>query len=476
MPLDLSLDALHAPHIGSSLLDRVTATLQGITNRNLARATHGSESPVFNNRKEEMKLRLMKRGKAVTFEQATDVVGRARILLSLYVENATRSDASAWLPAFDETVASSVLGLSGRAWHGGRRRQATQLFFELFDLLPALRVLCSRILESYETSDSHASSLTAVWHQKRATIFATDGPQKVALAAREGETLGELMERFAVRKEGRFSARVKECFFLTRLQTVELGQGQEILQQLEAMRTAPYQAGVPLGAAALRIMTRRVLESRGEWKGDWPDWILRLGCDPALPPTGEQFGKWWGCWNPTRAELDCAQRAVNRQTLEYFIQFLEVSLSGTTGYDQFEARAGFLRWLDDTRKILRFKLMLHPQAFQALPRAYQQQRHRVAKIEGAAQGTSVIVMECIDGLWIVEGTHSFAIRVFRNTFPLPEVFRENRSAYYYSAFTQGPMHRDTITGIWKKHTGSWLPDLLWKMSYKFQIEWPRRGH
>ena len=476
MHLDLRLRDLPLPRIASLQLVGVTRIVQELTRRNLAKATQGIESKPFENRKELMKQRLMKRQKKnVSFEQATNEDGRERLLLSLYLEYAARSDAS-WLPAFDESIATSVLGEDGGEWHAGRRRQAIQLFFTHFDQLPALKVLCSRILESYEALDSPTSGLCAVWFQQRTTIFAVDGPQRVMRGASERETLAELMDRFAVPGEGRFSARLKECYLLARLEAVELGQGQEILQQLEAIRTLQYEAGVPLGAAALRIMTRRVLASQGEWKGDWADWILRLGCDPALPPTSETFGKWWGCWYPTRAELECAQRALNRKTLEYFIQFLEASLSGTSGYDQFEARAGFLRWLDDTRKIVRFKLMLHPHAFQALPKTYRQQRHRVSKIEGAAQGTSVIVMECIDGVWIVEGTHSFAIRAFRNTFPLMEVFNENRDSYYYPSFTQGPMHRDSCPGIWKAHMGSWVADLLWQMSYYFKVEWTRRGY
>ena len=467
MPLELRLNDLTLPRIATIRLDGAIRSLHEIATRN----PPGRESEPFTNRKEEMRQRLIKRGKSGSFEQATDEDGRERLLLSLYLEYATRSDAP-WLPAFDEYIANSVLGENGRLWHAGRRRQATQLFFTHFDQLPALNVLCRRNLESYEALDPPVSDLGAVWHQYRALIFATDGPQRITRVASERETLAELMDRFAVPKEGRFSARLKECYLLTRLEGIELGQGQEILQQLEAIRSLQYEAGVPLGAAALRIMTRRVLASRGEWKGDWADWILRLGCDPALPHTSEPFGKWWGCWHPTRAELECAQRALNRKTLEFFIQYLEASLSGTSGYDQFEARAGFLRWLDDSRNIIRFKLLLHPRAYQDVPKEYRQQRHRVAKIEGSGQGASIVVMECIDDVWIAEGTHSFAIRAFRRCFPVPEVFQENRSYYNYNSFTQGEMHRDSCTGIWKPHMGDWINDLFYQMKQKFHIEPP----
>ena len=463
MPLELRLREIPTPRISTLQLDAAVRTLQRITNRK-----EGGESKHFKNLKEELKQRLMNSKRAAAFEQTTAVVGRERLLLSLYLEHTGRSDTE-WLPPFNDAIAESVLGSDGGKWHSGRRRQAVLLFFTHFDALPALDDLCARLLESFADSESHASSAVNVWHQNPDTIFAIDGPQKVAKAAKKGEALTELMARFALPEEGRFSARLKESFLLTRLESVELGEGQEILEELETIRTLPYQGGVPMGSAALRIMIRRVLKTGGDWKGDWPDWILRLGCDPSL--AGRIFGEWWGCWHPTSEELDCARRAVNRQTLEYFIQFLEQSLRGKPGQDQFESRAGFLRWLDDTGKIRRFKLLLHPSAYVALPNAYRQQQQRVAQIEGSGQGTSIIVMECTDDIWIVEGTHIFAIRVFRNDFPLPEVFLENRRSFSYSSFTQGAMHRDSCTGIWKKHMGSWLPDLLWQIQCNFRVEW-----
>lgn len=466
MHLDLRLNDLSAPRIIGIRLEGAIRALHEIATRNPL----GRESEPFTNRKEEMKQRLMRRGKTVSFEQATDEDGRERLLLSLYLEYATRSDVP-WLPPFDESIASSVLGENGRNWHAGRRRQATQLFFTHFEQLPALKLLCSRILEAYEALDPPISGLGAVWHQNRTLIFATDGPQRIARAASERETLVDLMDRFAVPKEGRFSARIKECYLLTRLEAIELGQGQEILSELEAMRNVPYLPGIPLGAAAVRILTQRILEAGGVWQGDWVDWLLRLGSDPWIPNSAE-FLKWWACWHPTPAELECARRGVNRQTLEYFILFLDASLKEEGKYEQFKDRAGFLRWLDDTRKIRRFKLMLHPRAHQYLPRAYQQQRNRVAQIEGSGQGASVIVMECIDDVWIVEGTHSFAIRVLRGECPVPEVFLEERASYPYSRFTQDSMHRDTCTGIWKPHIGDWISDLLWQMKWKFHIEPP----
>jgi EH_Signature domain len=471
MNLELSLKALPKPRIGIHLLKAASQRLKEITDKNIAKTTQGSESPVFKNLKEEMKRRLIEWDQIMTFDQVTNKVGRERILISLYMEYAARPDEAPWLPRFNDAIALSVLGADGREWHVGRLRQATQLFFTHFDRLPALDELCIRISESFQILPLQASNTVNVWHQYRTVIFAIDGPQRVALAAGEHETLMEITARMAVPNEGRFSAKLKECFLLSRLQNVELGKGQEILQELESLKDSSYEMGISLGAAALRIMTRRVLDSRDEWKGNWPDWILKIGCDPSIPQASQPFGKWWGCWHPTHAELVCAQRGINRQTLEYFITVLKSSLRGTSGYDQFESRARFLRRLDDTQKIIRFKLLLHPSAFQSLPKAYQLRAHQVTQIEGSTLGGSIIVMECIDRIWIAEGTHSFAIRVFQNQFPVPVVFSEDRRSYRYLMFTQGAMHKETCTGIWKAHMGDWLPDLLHKMAYQYHIEW-----
>jgi hypothetical protein len=467
MFLDLRLRELPAPRISTIRLDGSTRALREIASRNRARADGGGESRAFRNRKEEVRRHLMSRGSAAIFEEARKP-GAERVLISLYVEHAAQADAK-WLPAFDEAVAQTVLGLDGRAWHAGRRRQATQLFFTQFDRLPALPQLCERLVESYRRADLGAAGPGEIWRAHHAMLFRTDGPQKIATAAKGSEMLSQLSERFAVPDTGRFAARLKELLLLTKLQATEIGKGAELLQELEAIRDSPFENGVLMGSAALRMMTRKVLASGGEWKGDWPDWILRLGCDPALPATSAVFGKWWGSWHPTAAELSCAQRALNRQTLEYFIQFLEQSLVEIGKHDQFESRAGFLRRLDDTRRILRFKLILHPTVFQNLPRAYREQRHRIAKLEGG-QGTSVIAMECSDDVWLVEGTHIFALRAFRRDFPAPEIFRENRSSYPYYTFTQEGMHKDRCP-IWKAHMCDWLPSFLARMNYRFQVEW-----
>ncbi len=477
MPLDLRLIRAPATRIGRITLEAAVTSLRALA----FPITTTPGPPSKGSREEEMIQRLKNRRPHESFAQVTQGVGRERILLSLYTQF-TGQKAADWLPPFNSEVASSVLGARGGEWHPARRRQASQLFFTHLDRLPALGMLCDRLRESHDCVGSDASEELAMRHKHRLDLFTPNGPDHLAKATQLGETLIELMDRFAIPREvggvqlsGRFAERLKECFLLSRLKAVELGGGQEILKEIQAMRDVPYQPGVPMGAAALRILTQRTLAAGGTWKDDWADWLLKLGSDPALPNSAE-FRKWWSCWNPTPTELECARRGLNRKTLEYFIRFLEASLSGTDAQDQFTRRSAFLRWLDESGKIRQFKLLLHPNAFEALPREYRQHRNRVARLDGSHTGASVIVFQCVDDVWIVEGTHSFAIRMFRGNFPVAEALAEARARYDYAVFTQGRMHKDAVEeiGIYKRHQGDWETGLLWKMQWAFRIEPPWR--
>ena len=84
--------------------------------------------------------------KRQSFEEATNVPGRERLLLSIYREYHGKRDAKDWLPELDDRIAESILGNSGRDWSPLRRIQAALLFFDHFDQIPALSFLCDRLL------------------------------------------------------------------------------------------------------------------------------------------------------------------------------------------------------------------------------------------------------------------------------------------------------------------------------------------
>lgn len=463
------------PRLNSISLEKSISSLREITKRNEQTGEGKALSPIIAKLKESFINNLKTNSEHQSFESVTasENPQRAMVLLSIYLEYFDRQDAG-WLPKFEDNIAYSILGSHGANLSPIPRNQLTILFFTQFNHLPALNQICALLIESYHSIEGAMSPKDRILRDNAEVIFSMDGPQRVADAANSGESILELIERFAIRAEGpkdQFAARLKECFLLQKIQKSKIGEGEEILNEIKLARKSPYQAGMLLGAAALKIMTQKVLRSGGAW-GAWADWMLELGCDPNRIRSNE-FPTWWGAWHPTREELECAQRGLRSRTLEYFIKALEDSLREIGKHDQFESRARFLRWLDATDKIQDFKLILTSVHFQSLPKSHRTDNTSVKKFTNTNRnGASIIVLKCTEGLWISEGTHSYAIRVFKNTLPIRDVFLDNRN-FTYAEFINGTMHKDICKkiGIWETHLGEWDKRLIRNIRSKYNVEW-----
>lgn len=470
MHLDLRLSDLSVPRIAAIRLVGSTRTLQEITNRNLAKATHGAESRQFKNRKEEMKERLMHREENITFEQATAGVGRERLLLSLYLEYAGHSKAD-WLDKFDEKIASSVLGVSGRDWHAGRRRDATQLFFAQFDQLPVtgLLRLCSLLFESYESMESEGQGVVVLWRRHRKILFAPPGHQSVARSARKDETLPSLMERFGIPSDGRFAECLRQVFLLNAVRDCALGEEIPALEAIASptLKTQRASASQLMGAAALQIMVQRVANEGGrKWSGDWPNWIARLGCDPRHGRAMGEGAKWWG-W-ATEDELSLAQQGITGLTLRFFIEFLRRSLQGTDKEPQFALRARFLLGLFDSGKIQSARLALNWAAYQHLDRKFRDV-WTVAHLSATTDETSMICLKCVDDIFVIEGTHSFGLRMFHQDFPIHGFWERPKQTYQDRELRISPGK----CPVFLRHDqgGNWIDRFFYQLRSEFHIEW-----
>ena len=468
MPLDFRLCELPMPRVGVHLLANASRALQETTRRNIAKAAQGSESAQFKNRKEEMKRRLISRRVSETFEQATAVVGRQRLLLSLYLEYAARSDAG-WLPAFDEAVARSVLGESGRDWHGGRRRQATSLFFTHFERLPVagLSRLCARLVESYDALEGGAQGDVVKWQQHRRILFTPAGPQGVARSAVANETSPALMARFAVPNAGRFTECLRQELLLNGLRGAPFGQEVSALTEIEAVRSERASSSLLMGAAALQIIVQRVAwEGKRRWSGDWPKWITRLGCDPRYGRATAEGAKWWG-W-ATDDELRLAQQGITGLTLRFFVEFLQRSLQGTNAEPQFTLRSRFLIGLYEAGKIQSARLALHSTAYYHLDPKYRD-GWSVARLSTTTDETSMICLRCVNDIFIIEGTHTFGLRIFQNTFPIPGFWERPKSLYQDKELRVSPGE----CPVFLRHDkgGSWVRNFFRELRSRFHVEW-----
>jgi hypothetical protein len=465
MRLDLSLRDLAAPRLSEALLRRPSRTLHEIKSRNEARWVQGNTSKEFQNRKDRLRKRLqaaVRTGEPFSKIVRTEV-GWHRLLLGIYLDDLGEE----WLPAFDRNIATDVLGKAGEPWHASRRRQVTQIYFHHFDLIDALPFVCQRLRESYAAVDGEPNSPACAWAKHRALVFDPEGPAKIASQARPSETLESLRERFAVPAEGRFTESLRQLYLLESLKQCGLGEEPPTLEQIEAAKTETALESLRLGAAALRIIVRRVAkDARERWPDGWQKWIVRLGCDPRLGRASAEGAKWWG-W-ATDAELRLAQQGVTGLTLRFFIEFLERSLRGTEKESQFALRSRFLLALFDANKIIDARMALNWSSLQRLDRRYRDS-WSIAHLSATTDETSMIALRCTEDVFIIEGTHNYGLRAFHRTFPVRGFWERTKRTYQDNELRISPSQCPVF--VTHVATGSWVSKFFRELRYKFHIEW-----
>jgi hypothetical protein len=469
MRIDLHLPDLPVPRLTEALLRGPSRILQDVSRRNRARFEQGTETKQFKNRKEELIRRLQHRATTgESFEQASDVVGRERLLLSLYLEYLGRADAT-WLPAFDNKRAIDLLGNSGADWHPGRQRQVTLLFFTHFDKLTALQLLCVLLNRAYASNElgGYGDVRVQRWREQRKTIFDLAGPEKIARQTTGAETLPEVMERFGVPNNGRFAEKLRQVFLLHGIKVAPLGRETSVFAEVEKLKNERASGNLLMGAAALKIMVQRVAAEGGrKWSDDWSRWIIRFGCDPRYGRASAENAKWWG-W-ATDAEIHLAQQGITGLTLRFFINFLRNSLSGTGKEEQFALRSRFLLALFDAGKIRNARLVLNRSAIQQLAPKYRDPG-TVALLLGTTDQTSMVCLNCADDIFIIEGTHTFGLRMFHRIFPIDGFWDHPRKTYQDRHLRISPA--DCPVFLRHSHSGNWVNKFFYELRTKFHIEW-----
>ncbi len=459
MNLELKLPRLPDPKLPETLLRRPLALLTKMKDRNEDRWGAGTGSPAFNNRKEKLRRRLqgaMNPSRELKKILATEV-GCQRLLLSLYVE----SHGQPWLPPFDEGVSADILGNDGERWNASRRRQATLLFFERFDSLPALAFLTKQLCSAYAASSSAVAGSAAVWSRERKRIFQIDAPLKIAASANKGESLQELMDRYGIPTKGTFSEKLRQVYLLETIQRCPFGTEPSVLQEIEHERDKPAVNSLFLGAAALRILVSRVQEEgRRQWPESWRKWLIRLGCDPRMGRHTAEGAKWWGWATPSQWNL--AVQGIIGESLKFFFDFLD----GTVSVHQWEERRAFLQSVLSSGKILDARLVLNQRCMQRLP---QQMRGTLntALLNSTTWDTSIIALKCVDDVYILEGTHSYALRAFHDSFPIDGFWERTRQHYNDSSLRIS----EYLCPIFIRHIGDWRHKFLHQLRRKFHIEW-----
>jgi len=463
MRLELTTLNVSTPSLGGSILKRPLTSLNGIKKRNEERWGTSKGSPLFENRKERLRQRLQDARnplKEIKKIQATEV-GWQRLLISLYVESYGQD----WLPPFDNHLAVEMFGPDGARWNPSRRRQASQLFFQRFDELPALRFLARQLRSAFDSGKSERGRNAGVWVRVRNTIFQSDGPQQIAASAAEGETLADLMISHGVPEKGQFSEKLRQVYLLETLQRCSYGSEPTVLDEIENEREKVAIDSLKLGEAALRILITRVeSEGRRQWPDGWRNWIVRLGCDPRMGRHNAEDAKWWG-W-ATQSQRNLAIQGIIGLSLQFFFDFLD----GTVSVHQWEERREFLQDLFNSGKICDARLVLNQQCMKSLP-TKMRDKWNTASLRSTTEDACIISLHCINDIYILEETHSYGLRAFHRTFPVKGFWERSRSEYRDNELRISPSN----CPVFIRHSGDWVRNFHNKLRRTFHPEWSNIG-
>jgi hypothetical protein len=466
--MNLNLKPLKEPKLSIPQLEKRIKILDHITSH-----LHEQGSLQTPDQVAELRQRVRAGYKAAgNFDDYTSVPRRESQLLSLYLMDLGNDEARQHLPPFDQEIATSILGDWSQNLKRHVRRQATQLYFAHYgeNRIGAMRFLADRLGASWriEEEDRLFDDASRAYQRHADLLFVADAPSKIAKQRNEGESVKALAARFGIPIESEFRERLFEEMIIERIKAAS---ADAINEELDAMvlesKERRMRSGYPLGAEVMRILIdRSISEFREKVPSGWKEKIVTYSCDPRLPDPATQ-SRWWG-WAGQK-QKNVALRALTELTLRQFIELLRKSLGGTAAGEPFEKRAKMLLKIFDLGKVIDARLVVHERTYGMLsPKLIE--TLRPLKTGGGPQYTSFVCLQCVDDVYLIEGTHSFALRGFlgAEAFPISPIWTANPGRYFDDSCFRISEYECNI--FQRHHTGDWLWDFDYQLRQR-HIEW-----
>lgn len=322
---------------------------------------------------------------------------------------------------------------------------SSQLFFDRFDLLGDTQSLAAFIRSQFRLNTGRKFSQTMARFAKYARIlFALHGPAAVVEQARKdglplekaAASLGIPLER-----EGRFFAQCKNIYYLDTLKGLRVGQDHEVLHELvrkDAYESA-YESGWLLGHKVVQIMVDKATGHQ-EMPANWLRVILSIAGDPRVSTRSSNFVRWWARLGSEYVKQ--VRQWLSGLDIELFLEVLGDYMEHSYDLElqrMFPARKRFLKGLFEKRLVRDTRLFLSGQAARYVRRHYNE--NDIPAYSRVAGSISVIYLN-IDGKHVVEGTHSFSLRIYQR---LPR--RNPVEDYDRNTFSS----RDLGKGLWEDY-------------------------
>lgn len=260
----------------------------------------------------------------------------------------------------------------------------------------------------------------ALYAENAELLFCSDGPANLVGYARQHDSdLDGVIDRLALKSfsGGRFLTLCRYQYYIETLRDIPVGGDHYVLSEVvkPMVANSPLSHGRHLGHQVLSILIDR---SEGQGLSQaWQNVILTIAGDPRVPKSSEKYQRWWTLLGEKRISL--MRGWLSRFDLKLFLDVLAESTKDTQNSEMarmFPPRKRFLEGLLEEGVIQESRLFLTSSAERTLRRNVEgEELPSFANVKGGH--ASVIYLKVKGGAHLVEGTHSFSIRVMNQ---LPE--------------------------------------------------------
>lgn len=289
-------------------------------------------------------------------------------------------------------------------------------------------------------------------------IFSPVGPSRVIkYSQKEKIDFDGMLKRLGLTgfAEGRFLTLCRYQYYLNTLEQIPVGEDHPVLSEVckTDVVNSPYAADKQLGHEILSILIDR---SEGQAiSQSWLNVILTIAGDPRVPKSSSNYQQWWALLGDKRIAL--MRGWLSRFDLKLFLKVLEQSAKDGKESDMermFESRKVFMEGLLEEGLVSESRLFLSANAVTYLKKHYEPDELPVyAKVSSLK--TSMIYLNLKGAVHIVEGSHSFKLKMFDrlpsecvlNNYSVKKVEDYELRSGILSQYTKEFLNTDNVLGV-----------------------------
>ncbi len=243
-------------------------------------------------------------------------------------------------------------------------------------------------------------------------LFSTNGHIWLGEEAeRRGIPLADMAALFAIPKESEIYREALAASFIRRVEALAPNESDKVLRELLDKRIyeAPWDEEKNIGHVVLSIMIDKLEAAGLAPTEEWKDIILYIAKDPRMPETSASYRLWWSVLGQKRIDLMRSWRS--RFDMKLFLALLEeYTKLDSEMHRMFETRKAFLEEIFRLNEVSLTRLFLgaHPESF-LKKKLGSSKMPFYTKIN---QSDLTAIYYHVGSAHVIEGTHSFAMRIF----------------------------------------------------------------